>query len=233
MQFVAGPRGLCFEKGDVVKCLGGIPTPRGGRVGGVVVSPGSDASACGLRDKRVVCWGEAYSPSDALDEPVPLVLESWAGPSEAAVVGTSNPGKWSASCIARQGCTLGATRLEACDRSVAARASNDVLASADALVGQVVSVRGPLGVGPMGGVETGCGAPDGWGCCNRIGAEIVLGVASPLSLEGYFCRGDDSQVCCNAPAYGQSVVATGRVARSRDMFGVVRWGLTQVRLCTE
>jgi hypothetical protein len=58
------------------KCIGAVMTPRGGPVRLVMISPGEDASACGFRDGQIVCWGEGYSPPDALDLPVPIVFES-------------------------------------------------------------------------------------------------------------------------------------------------------------
>jgi hypothetical protein len=78
-----------------------------------------------------------------------------------------------------------------------------------------------------------CMAPDGRGCCNRAGGPVVLGgAASPLLLGGFFCTGDDSAACCNAPAYGQKVVATGRLEAVPD--GAILntpWALAGASLC--
>jgi hypothetical protein len=229
-----GPRGLCFQRDDTVKCLGAIPTPRGHGIASVAVSSGSDASACGLHDGGVVCWGEAYSRPDALDEPVRITLESSPSGAEAAAVPTSNPDVWSASCIARRGCTQTASSLARCDRSLVARDWSALSVSADAMAGQVISVRGVLGVGPASsGPDIACAAPDGLACCHRSLAHVVLGGASLLVLDGYSCRGDDSQLCCNAPAYGQLVVATGRLGRMDTRFADAKWQLSDVALCNE
>jgi len=70
------------------------------------------------------------------------------------------------------------------------------------------------------------------GCCNQARSAVVLGGATEtLALEGFQCSGDDSQVCCNAPAYGQMVVATGRLARNASN-PAIRWTLQDARLCT-
>jgi hypothetical protein len=55
---------------------------------------------------------------------------------------------------------------------------------------------------------------DGWyiggGCCDRTTYAVLLtDVGASLALDDFGCRGDDSRVCCSAPAYGQTVIATG------------------------
>jgi hypothetical protein len=55
---------------------------------------------------------------------------------------------------------------------------------------------------------------------------LVVGEgAEPLSLPDYACIGDESRLCCEAPAYGQTVVVTGELGRRRG------WILTTPTIC--
>ena len=227
-RFIVGPRGLCFDRAGTLECLGGVPTPAGGRVGHVGISPGPDASACGLRDGGVVCWGEGYSPPGALDTPVPIVLEAEQPVGATAIVG-GDPAPWGPGCLIHRGCTLAPAALTPCAPDVKARDWSEVLASADTLSGQTVSVRGALGVG--GGSETMVAC--GHNCCNHAGESVVLGGASStLGLDGFFCTGDESAQCCNAPAYGQTVLATGRLEPIASVHpGTSAWKLGGASLC--
>jgi hypothetical protein len=76
-KFDIGPRGICMvsEAGEIW-CKGAIATPRMLALESVVVSPGEDASACGVtKDSRLFCWGDGYSPANARDVAVPVVFE--------------------------------------------------------------------------------------------------------------------------------------------------------------
>jgi len=228
-----GPRGLCFDDQTPLKCVGGIRTPRGKKITGVVVSPGEDAAACGIRDGAVVCWGEGYSPPAAPDVPVPIALEPPPPTSNAAFVGAEDGSKFSASCLARRGCDFGPAPLPACVPSDDARDWASVRRTAADHVGELVSVKDVIAVGPLTSTLAGCRAPDGIGCCNRSGGPVVLGDAPALELDELFCAGDDSGACCNAAAYGQLVIARGRLEatdRELDRY-VAPYKLTDVTLC--
>jgi hypothetical protein len=98
-----------------------------------------------------------------------------------------------------------------------------------------VSLRGTLGVNSILTTEKGCSATDGHACCNTRSGPVVLGGASTtIILHGLGCDGDESALCCNAPAYGQTVVATGRleVNAQRQLPTHSMWRLKDVTLCT-
>jgi len=54
------------------------------------------------------------------------------------------------------------------------------------------------------------------------------GGASPLRIHhaDYKCTGDDSRLCCEAPAFGQTVIATGVLTESAH-----GWGLDNPIVC--
>jgi hypothetical protein len=100
----------------------------------------------------------------------------------------------------------------------------------------VISVRGALGIGRMWHTAMGCRAASGKeACCNRISGPVLLrGDVGAMALQGLFCAGDDSQGCCNAPAYGEEVVATGALEPSPARTGLAgdpEWSLRDVKLC--
>ncbi|MEP6654072.1 MAG: hypothetical protein ABJA82_11985 [Myxococcales bacterium] len=243
-NFRVFPRAVCFDQGGTETCLGGVPKSRDLRPD--AISPGSDASACTLRDGRVSCWGEAYSPPRALDVPVAVTLEPTAPIGETAVIRFGDPAPWDdKSCLARRGCTTSVTPLPRCTRVAAGPDAGAVDVptwsqlepQAETLSGRAVRVRGPLGVGGMATTAMGCGTARGKrACCNRTSGPILLGggAAGALALNGLSCYGDDSQACCNTPAYGQNVVAAGRLTPRPDEFPrEPHWMLVEVKLCAE
>jgi hypothetical protein len=233
--FVAGPRGLCVPTEKSAICFGGVPTPKGD-IANVQLSPGADANACGLRDGGASCWGESYSPRSAPNQPVPIAFESPAALQETAVIAAKDPSHYSAACLIRTGCNFGPPPTPRCDAGLLVRNWSD-LARSSTSAGTTVSVRGTIGVGKMSGSMMGCGASDGIGCCNRMAGRIFMAGASAgtptLQLEGFYCSGDDSQVCCNAPAYGQSLVATGKLEQRENGRGEKVWKLVAPTLCEE
>jgi hypothetical protein len=231
-DFVVGPRGLCVPQGNSVVCFGGVRTPKG-NIFDVNLSPGADANACGLRDGGVSCWGESYSPRSAPHQPVPIAFESIAPVPETAVIGAVNPSQYSAGCLIRTGCNFGPPPTPRCDPGLRASSWSELARSASASVGTTVTVRGAIGVGMMHKTMVACTASDGIACCNRLGGSIVLGGNPPLRLDGLYCSGDDSQACCNAPAYGQTVVAIGKLEPADDPRGEKAWKLVAPTLCEE
>jgi hypothetical protein len=118
-----------------------------------------------------------------------------------------------------------------------ARDWSDLLASAESLSGQEVHVRGRLGAGRRTfGWANACVMEGFRACCNHEGARIVLGGATEtLGLPELSCSGDESLLCCDVPAYGQVVVATGRLTNAAPERSPPdpRWMLENVRLCIE
>ena len=229
-HFLLAPRGLCFHARGGLRCLGAIPLARDPRVAQLVMSPGSDASACAVRDNDLVCWGEAYSPPGALDQPVPIAFEPPPPVGETAVIARGAASSWGRTCLVHSGCTLSPVPIPACAPGVKATVWSEVLSTAASRAGQVVRVRGPLAIGR--GIQTlvGCGEH---ACCNSASSRIVMGDASnSLALAGLGCHGDESFECCNAPAYGQIVVAEGRLV-SAGPDSSNPWRLEQPRLCVE
>jgi hypothetical protein len=104
------------------------------------------------------------------------------------------------------------------------------------LSGQVLSVRGPLGVGELLVFVEASSSSEARPCSpDLLHVRVALLGPSRLNLDGLECGGDESLACCNAPAFGQEVVATGRLehdffARTPDDSG---WKLTGVSLCSE
>ena len=228
-------RGICVAEESRVKCVGAIRSPQLDRLRDVAVGAGQDACACALRDGSVVCWGEGYSRPNALDVPVAIELGSSPNVAEVAVLGATDPAGWDANCLVRTKCTVSAAPLEACGPDVHARDWSEILTLAPKTAGQRISVRGRLGVGPWGtSTLIGCTGRNGRGCCNRSRGSVVVGGASELlTLAGYFCEGDDSQSCCNAPAFGQSVVATGELKSPESQPEIGPWYIARAVLCAE
>jgi hypothetical protein len=231
-DLVVGPRGLCVRQGTSAVCFGGLRTPKGD-IADVEISPGADANACGLRDGGVSCWGESYSPRSAPNQPVPIAFESLAPVQETAVIGVLDPARYSAACLIRTGCDFGPPPTPRCDASLQVSNWSELARSASASAGTTVTVRGSIGVGPMHSTLVGCTASDGIACCNRVGGSVALAGDPPLRLEGMYCSGDESQGCCNAPAYGQTVVATGKLEPADDPRSEKAWKLVAPTLCEE
>jgi hypothetical protein len=229
-NFMVAPRSLCFHDGGQLRCLGATPLVSG--TFAPLLSPGSDASACAFRnDHSLICWGEAYSPPGAPDQPVAIAFAPPPPVGETAVLGSEDPSKWDKRCMIHGGCTTAPLAISTCQSGASATPWSELLAHAGARSGKVVRVSGPLGVGQSFQTVVGC-RPDT--CCNRTSAPIIIaGAAKPLSLAGLGCRGDESVACCNAPAYGQTVIAEGTLAPEYpDVTGANQaWQLRDAKLC--
>ena len=220
------PRGLCATDDQGLRCVGGIPTPRDRHIDGVALGPGRFANACGVRADQVLCWGEGYSSPSTPDLPVPVTFEPVAS-GDVAIVG--NP--------KRRACSPIAPALAPCPAGTTGRPWAEILPAAASSAGKIVTVRGPLGVGPLLQVnESSEDDPfdyDSDPRAVRFHADLLLdGASQPLVLWGLGCEGDGSGACCDAPAYGETVVVTGRlVAGPLRAGGVFDWHLYATAAC--
>jgi hypothetical protein len=236
----AGPRGLCGDAYDGgARCVGAIAAPPRG-VTRVVVSQGDDASACGVDADGIVCWGEAYSPHGRPRAPVRIRVDRASDPG-APVVDTK--GRWDAECQSQRPCTRDWAKPRRCESPPAAVPWATLAPHALAQRGQLVSVTGNFVVGPGGMTMAGCSRwrPGQTGsdppnaprlCCN--GGWAPLGLVSEgfaLGLEGMECKGDESRLCCSAPATGQAIVATGMLEWEEERVPP-GWVLREPKLCS-
>ena len=228
-----GSRGMCASVEGKPLCLGAIATPDV-LVSQMVVSPGSRASACGLADSRVVCWGEDYSPPDKPGQTVAIAFA--ASTPVSAVVDFPPPsgGAWSVDHIIHTGCDHPAEALPTCSPGVTGKSWAEQLASGGLQKNSTIAVRDRLVVGlPADSTEAG-------DYCNMHRCEhghrelrhIVLGDgAEPLrlwpGLARFDCFGDESRLCCGLQAFGQTVVATGELLGAREQ----GWRLKVENLC--
>jgi hypothetical protein len=226
-----GPRGACAIIDKHIRCVGAIPTPST-EVTTVVVNAGNRANACGIADSRVVCWGEGYSPKNVPSAAVE-VNRGPSLPADAAIVDFAAPdGKsWPEPYLIHRDCALPARTIPKCPAGTTGEPWSSLLVHAPALVGQRVSVRDRLFVGPPGNRNSN----SFWSACSRrqpdpshrsVACETevqstVLGETEPpLFLTGMdaTCMGDESRLCCASPALGQTVVATGVLGREKGWF---------------
>jgi hypothetical protein len=150
---------------------------------------------------------------------------------------------WSASCLVHRPCPTPTRRvLLPCAAATSARPWSELVATlpsfSESFASRIVTIRGRLMLDWPTSTAALCMTrhPDGLhddGCCNHIGTGIVLVDSNQgLALDGFSCGGDDSRICCNAPAYGQLVVATGRLVRP-EYPGTFPWHLSETQLCID
>ena len=226
-----GPRGACAIIDKHVRCVGAIPTPST-VVTTVAVNAGNRANACGIADSKVVCWGEGYSPNDNPSSAVVVNLGPPPFADAAAVDFVAPEGtSWPEPYLIHHDCALPAQAIPKCPAGTTGEPWSSLLVRAPALVGQKVSVRDRLFVGPPGNRNSN----SFWSACIRNQPDpshrsaacetdvqsTVLGEGEPpLFLTGMdaTCLGDESRLCCASPALGQTVVATGVLGRDKGWF---------------
>jgi hypothetical protein len=104
-----------------------------------------------------------------------------------------------------------------------------LLPDAPSLSGRIVHLRGVLAVRPYADYSVGC---DPGGCCNpRSGSVVLADGVDMIGLQGLSCGGDDSAICCDAPAEGQGVIVTGRLAPAGGRLAAIGWMLEAPVIC--
>ena len=167
----------------------------------------------------------------------------WTGPIQRTKPTGSldSPGRWDAGCRIERPCTRDwVTPPPRCEGPLGAAPWASLAPSAAAVRGQLVSVTGNFVVGPRATRMAACGrglfvvdppnAPTL--CCN--GNWAPLGLVSDgfaLQLEHMKCEGDESRLCCTAPATGQPIVATGTLDWD-DNLTPPGWLLRDPKLCS-
>ena len=151
----------------------------------------------------------------------------------AAVVDTHSLAGAPKNCLIRHACSK-VRALPSCHSVVATEIDALLAGRLEAQLGAELVVRGELGISLGLTTLRGC---LGNVCCNEGRASIRLGrVPNRIELEGLGCTGDESRLCCNVPAFGQVVIARGRLQNATSetaRLDGVRWQLAQVSLCEE
>jgi len=235
-SFSAGPRGICAIAYGRVRCRGAVPTPVNPAGGPelfhqVLVHTGERPGACANNRREVICWGAGYSPESQPGRPVEIDFGE--GASGGAPVIDSPPsraGDWPKECLVHRACSQLPPALPTCDARAGVAAWTDLLARASGLLGTRIVVRGRLAVGRSHR------EPCSWNatCCPNTSRAVVVGATDLdadglLKLENLECRGDDSRLCCNVPAYGQQVRVEGTLERA----GVSDFWLKAPQVCQE
>jgi len=233
MIFFAGPRGLCAVQDGKVRCVGAIPTPRlTAQVQHVSVQPGDQPAACAIAGRgagaELLCWGAGYSAANDPAAPVRIAFQQVTLPGAPVVdEPPASPAGWQPVCDVHFACPLPPKPLPACAPGAKAVPWSELATRASSAVNQVVHVRGPLIVGPVNRDASSCEIGEERPCGKR-GRWIAIGGAPvKLPVDSMACYGDDSRLCCSAPAYGQPVIATGRLEESDG-----KWTLRESRVCT-
>ena len=141
---------------------------------------------------------------------------------------------WASECRIHSDCPALPAALPDCPSGDVAAPWSQLEPNAQTSAGRAVRVQGPLILGwrrrgiasNRGGKIRGRCAPGE--CCRRDPRPLVIGGGEhELRLQSFECAGDDSRLCCNAAAFGQTVIASGTLTRSNDR----SWNLSAPNIC--
>jgi hypothetical protein len=199
-------------------------------------------------DGRFLYWADAgderimrVAPAPEVHPAAPPPIATRAGEMAMSDAPPPTGASWAAPCRIHQACTQPAAPLPACAADGGAKGEpwSTLEAKAEALIGKPIDVRGPLQLGWIlrGPGMRSAGGTDGTArevrcapgmCCRSDPRPVVVGGGQEeLRLDTFACAGDDSRRCCNAPAFGQTVIASGVLARDSRH----RWTLRSPRVC--
>jgi len=155
-----------------------------------------------------------------------------------AVLDTRDPQTWARGCRVHSPCKP-FFPLGRCPKDIRPIDASELAAFVPAALGESLSVRGRVGMGPGISTNGRCRQEAGAlkNCCNRSSLRVFVGdIPNGARLEGITCGGDESGICCEEPAFGQVVVVTGKVMKETESMIVSRggrWSLSDVTLCSE
>jgi hypothetical protein len=174
-------------------------------------------------------------PPSATTAPLDPMTMEFARPMKgAAVIEYRHPRDSGANCRVQRACER-VTPLEPCAAGIEPIEASAFGAFVPRALGERVSVRGPLGLSLSHSALVACNPQ--FHCCSSATIDAFVGrVPDGLRLEGLRCYGDESRICCPVPAFGQTVVATGRVVNETSRSVLAHGGrfmLADPILCTE
>ena len=108
--------------------------------------PSPDDAQCRAREGAVLCHGPGYSPPDSPGLPVAVRFDPGPPIAESAVVMVGRSTSWGPECLVERGCSRALVPIPRCGWLASARPWSEILPDASSLSGQVVHVRGVLGV---------------------------------------------------------------------------------------
>lgn len=176
----------------------------------------------------------APPPSATTAPVVPMTVEFARPMKGAAVVDYLDPRTSGRNCQVHRACEPFAP-LKPCAAGLEPIEASAFGAFVPRALGERVSVRGPLGLSLSHSGFVACNQQ--FRCCSPTTIDVFVGrVPDGVRLEGLRCNGDESRLCCPVPAFGQVVVATGRIVNETSRSVLAHGGrfmLADPILCTE
>jgi len=185
--------------------------------------------------KPLVSVSLPLPPSSSLPEP--LAPEAFVAirAGQEARLGDTHSNRWSDRCAIQRPCApFKPFPRCAAGLSVLERLPTSLVDIED----RAVALRGTLALTGVVTTAVACREPSPRrpqkNCCNLVGTRAMIQRGeSAVLLDGLGCTGDESRLCCDTPAFGQIVIAAGRLRRSSDSGAAIPWELLEPKLCVE